>query len=94
MGYWACECRASKEEGTATAQAAQASSCVTKQPETNPAGVARSLPIIIVNEEWSLEGGEEHQQIASLTRVVLAEKASGSSDETSLWNVRRAKNVE
>lgn len=60
-GHWARDCRIPKEEGTTTAQAARwhASSGVTTQPETNPTGVARSLPIIIVNEDGSSEGGED-----------------------------------
>ena len=57
-------CHAPKDKGTSTAQAAQASSGVTTQPETNPTGVARSLPVIIVNEDGSWEGGEEQWQIA------------------------------
>ena len=60
-GHWARNCRIPKEERTTTAQAARwhASSGVTTQPETNLMGVARSLPITIVNEDGSPEGGED-----------------------------------
>ena len=42
----------------------QAPSGVTTQLETNPAGVAWPLPIVIVNEDGSWEGGEENWETA------------------------------